>query len=863
MDIGMVRPVRISEEMRAAYLDYAMSVIVSRALPDARDGLKPVHRRILYAIHDMGLGPQSSHKKSARIVGEVLGKYHPHGDMAVYEAMVRMAQDFAMRYPLIDGQGNFGSVDGDGAAAMRYTEARMAPMGRDLLTDINKDTVDFAPNFDGSLDEPLVLPASLPNLLINGTSGIAVGMSTSIPPHNLGEVIDALVYMLQNWTKLDDVGIPELMQFIKGPDFPTGGIVYRAESRVEEEDSLQATYAVGRGKVTVRAKVHLENIGRGRSRLIVSELPYQVNKTNLIERIVEMAQTGRIEGLSDLRDESDRQGLRIVIELSRAAEPADVAAELFRLTPLQTTFSIIMLALVDGEPRTLSLKQALRVYLDHRLEVVRRRSEYDLARARERAHILEGLLVALDHLDQAIDIIRRSRTTETAHRNLCEAFRLSDLQAQAILDMQLRRLAALERKKIQDEYKEKLKLIRELERLLDEPRLMRQAIIDELTELKQKYADPRRTVIMAGPASNGANALTQIPDEDTWVSLTADGLISRSYEDIPPRITTDAPALPRALLASNTAHILYLFTENGFAATIPVHQLPQANEMAEGIHFSTLCTLTKKDNIVAALSLPMSVSAGYLFLTSLSGDVKRIRMEDMPGMTANAFRVMNVDDSQLGWVDYVVDGDQVILFTAQAQAIRFPVDDVRPTGLPAGGMRGVKLLGQRDRVVGAGVVDDRQYAWVITDTGVAKYTPISDYPAQGRAGSGVITMKLPADAGGLAAGIVGRRDDNIVVVTNRDKPKYMRISLAPKAGRSAKGDYVISMRAKESVLRVVQYQASLAVPDIPAAPEPEPAPQKPRLKPVSRRAKSEQAVQNGNSDDEGSGYDKVLEEDEE
>ncbi|GAB4574067.1 MAG: DNA gyrase subunit A [Anaerolineae bacterium] len=813
MDIGVVRQVKIDEEMRDAYLDYAMSVIVSRALPDARDGLKPVHRRILYAMHDMGLTPQGAHKKSARIVGEVLGKYHPHGDAAVYEAMVRMAQDFAMRYPLVNGQGNFGSIDGDGAAAMRYTEARMAPMGLEMLTDIQKNTVDFTQNFDGSLSEPAVLPASLPNLLINGTSGIAVGMSTNIPPHNLGEVVDALVFMLQNWSKLDDIGVPDLMQFIKGPDFPTGGIIYRAEGKSPDEDSLQAAYAVGRGKIIVRAKVHLEDMGRGRSRIIVSELPYQVNKVSLIERIAAMAQSGKIEGLSDLRDESDRQGLRVVIELSRTAEPSQVLADLFKHTPLQTTFGIIMLALVDGEPRTLSLKQALKVFLDHRLEVVRRRSEYDLARARERAHILEGLITALDNLDAVIDLIRRSRTAESARNNLRKTFGLTEIQAQAILDMQLRRLSGLERKKIQDEYKEKLKLIKELERLLASPKLMREAIIAELTELKEKYADPRRTVVMAGPAGDVAAGELHMPDEDTWVAITADGLLSRTYDDSAPRITTATKTPPRALLASNTAHTLYLFTTSGQAATIPVHQIPQANDLGEGTHFSQLVPLSDKEEIATALSLPNGIEQGYLFLVAHDGNVKRIRMEDLPGLSAKSFPVMNVGKSSLGWVMAVQDDTEVILITAQAQAIRFKVDNVRPTGLPAGGMRGIKLLGQRDRVVGAGVADDKQYVWVITETGVSKYTPVSEYPTQGRAGSGVITMKLPDDSNGLSAGTVGRRDDNIVVITSKGKSKYMRIGLAPKGGRNTRGDYVISLRANETVERVVPYQGPAELPD--------------------------------------------------
>jgi DNA gyrase subunit A len=660
-----------------------------------------------------------------------------------------------------------------------------------------------------------VLPASIPNMLVNGTSGIAVGMSTNIPPHNLGEVCDALVYMLQNWQSLDDIGTVDLMKFIQGPDFPTGGIVYRSSSK-GDEDSLQTAYGVGRGKIIVRARVHLEDMGRGRSRIIVSEIPYQTNKTNLIERIANMAQDGRIEGLSDLRDESDRQGLRIVVELSRTADPDKVLADLFKYTPLQTTFGIIILALVDGEPRTLSLKQALRVFLDHRQDIVRRRSEYDLARARERAHILEGLITALDNLDEVIDTIRKSRTTETARKNLRKQFKLSEVQAQAILDMQLRRLAGLERRKIQDEYKEKIKLIKELEKLLSDAELIRQAIIDELTAIKEQYADPRRTIIMEGEATDVAAGDLQMPDQNTWVNITTGGLVSRTIEDSPPRITTGTKTPPRAILESNTAHILYLFTEKGQAASIPVHQLPQANDMGQGAHFSAICPLSQKERIVSALSLPMALETGYLFLIATDGNVKRIRMEDMPGLSAKPFKVMNVGKAQLGWVYHVTDDDEIVLLSAQGQAIRFGVDNVRPTGLPSGGMRGIKLLGQRDAVIGTGIANDKEYVWVITDTGVAKYTPMEEYPSQGRAGSGVITMKLPSDAMGLAAGLVGRRDDNIVVVTNKGKPKYMRVSLAPKAGRNTQGDYVISMRAKEIVDTVVPYE-----PRMPDPPDPE------------------------------------------
>jgi DNA gyrase subunit A len=814
MEVGVVRQRDINEELQESYLDYAMSVIVARALPDARDGLKPVHRRILYAMYDMGLRPGTPYKKSARIVGEVLGKYHPHGDMAVYESMVRMAQDFSMRYELVDGQGNFGSIDGDAPAAMRYTEARMASLGFDLLSDIEKDTVDFEENFDGTLNEPSVLPSSFPNLLVNGASGIAVGMSTSIPPHNLGEVCDALIFMLDNWEAMDDIGLPDLMQFIKGPDFPTGGVVYTVDNGTDE-DQLRMAYATGRGKVKVRAKAHIEELGRGRSRITISEIPFQTNKTSLIERIAVLAREGRIEGITDLRDESDRTGLRIIIDVSRTADAIEVLADLFKYTPLESTFSIINLALVDGEPRMLSLKQALRVYLEHRLEVVRRRSEYDLVRARERAHILEGLLVALDNLDEVIDTIRRSRTVDSAHANLRKKFKLSEVQADAILQMQLRRLAALERRKLEDEYKEKRQLIQMLEALLKSPKMMRVEVARELGEIREKYADPRRTVIISGPIGDIQAGDFLGPNEDTWVTLTENGLLSRTYQDSAPRITTEVKDAPLAVLGSNTTHTLYLFTADGQTATVPVKLLQQTEDPEQGVAYPSLTSLIADDRITCVLSLPPGDAEGYLVAISELGEVKRLRFEDLPGMSARPFKFMDIEnEDRLIWVAYVDDESEVILVTFQGQAIRFKVSDVRPTGLGAGGMRAVKLMGQRDRVVGAGLADERANVWVCTDTGVAKSTPVSDYPVQGRGGQGVITMKLPKDALGLTAATVGRPDDNIVLVTDKGKPKYMRISLAPQAGRNTKGDYVISMRVKESVARVVKLEERLELSEV-------------------------------------------------
>ena len=492
MELGLIRKIDIDTEMQQSYLDYAMSVIVARALPDARDGLKPVQRRILYAMYDMGIRSDTAYKKSARIVGEVLGKYHPHGDSAVYEAMARMAQDFSMRTLLVDGQGNFGSVDGDPPAAMRYTEARLTSAALDILFDLNKDTVDFNSNFDDTLTEPGVLPAALPNLLVNGATGIAVGMATSIPPHNLAEVIDALVYMLEKYEKLDDIDVETLMEFIQGPDFPTGGLIIQEK----DEDGIEAAYGSGRGRVTVQAKAHVEEMERGKNRIIVTELPYMVNKSSLIERIADLAREGYLEGLSDLRDESDRHGMRIVLEMTKNADPEVILRDLYKRTPMQTTFSINLLALVDGEPRTLTLKQALRVYIEHRLTVIKRRAEFDLEKAKQRAHILEGYLVALKNLDEVINIIRTASDVETARGKLMKRFKLTELQATAILDMQLRRLAALERKKIETEYREVTATIKDLENLLKSPKRMRGVVADELLKVKDQYGDRRRTQIV-------------------------------------------------------------------------------------------------------------------------------------------------------------------------------------------------------------------------------------------------------------------------------------------------------------------------------------------------------------------------------
>ncbi|MCP5100999.1 MAG: DNA gyrase subunit A, partial [Chloroflexi bacterium] len=805
MEIGLVRKVNIDQEVRESYLSYAMSVIVSRALPDARDGLKPVQRRILYAMYDMGLRPNTSYKKSARVVGEVLGKYHPHSDQAVYDAMVRLAQNFSMRYMLVDGQGNFGSIDGDAAAAMRYTEARMSPMGHDLLEDIGKNTVDFSTNFDDSLKEPVVLPATVPNLLVNGSTGIAVGMATSIPPHNLGEVVDALIFMLERWDKIDDLTVADLMKFIKGPDFPTGGLVFRyREKKGVETDSIASAYATGRGRFTVQAKAHVEQMERKKSRIVITELPYQANKTNLLGRIADLHRDGKIEGLTDLRDESDRNGMRIIIETTRNVEPEAVLANLFRLTPMQSTFSVSLLALVNGEPRILTLKQALRVYLDHRLEVIRRRGEYDLEVARNRAHILEGLLIALDHLDEVIATIRKSRTVETARANLKKKFKLTQMQVQAILDMQLRRLAALERRKIQNEYKDTKATIKRLERLLSRPDLMRETIKEELTAVRERYVDTRRTQIIERTDGAVITATDLLPDETVWVLIGEKGTIARTSSPEMIKIPLKPNEQPLALLQANTQDVLYLFAADGRAVSLPVYQLPQARNMGEGSHYAELTGFSRRDHLAAALVRPPEHN-GYLFLTTMTGVVKRVRLEDVPGITGDPFVVINVaKEDSLGWAILTTGENDVVLSTATGQLIRFKEGSVRSMGLAAGGVMGIKLASDVDGVIAMDIVVPDSYVWSITDNGLAKATPMDEYPTKGRYGQGVINMRLPKDASEVVSVVIASKHTELLVKTATGSTKKVRIDKTTLGSRVIKPRSVVNVGLRNRITGAVK-----------------------------------------------------------
>jgi DNA gyrase subunit A len=630
MDIGTVKTVNIENEMKVAYLDYAMSVIVSRALPDARDGLKPVHRRILYAMHDMGMRHNSAYRKSARVVGDVLGKYHPHGDSAVYDALVRMAQDFSMRYPLVDGQGNFGSIDGDSPAAMRYTEARLARITQEMLLDIEKNTVDWAENFDGSLQEPQVLPARLPNLLLNGTSGIAVGMATSIPPHNLNEICDAIIHLIDNYDTIDDISVDTLMNYVKGPDFPTGAEMFGREGLVN-------AYATGKGRVTLRAKTHIEEMKGGRHRIVVYEIPYQVNKSSLLERIAELVRYGRIKDISDLRDESDRSGLSIVIELKRGAQPQQVRNQLFKHTALQSTFSINMLALLNGEPRVLPLKRALLAHIEHRQDVITRRTEYELNRAKERAHILEGLRIALGNLDAVIQTIRGSRDAEDARTQLTEKFSLTPVQAQAILDMQLRRLAALERQKIEDEYQEVMKTIAYLEDLLANPGKILALIKEDLTDIKEKYGDARRTMLLAD-ASADLDEEDLVKDEEVLISITQHGYIKR----VPSHtyrtqgrggrgvtgMTTRDEDVVEFLFAANTKNTILYFTDRGKVYSEKVYRIPDASRTAKGVSIVNLINVMPGEKITATIIVPNFDQAEYLIMLTRKGRIKRLLLNE-------------------------------------------------------------------------------------------------------------------------------------------------------------------------------------------------------------------------------------------
>jgi DNA gyrase subunit A len=804
MDIGVIRQIDIESEMKVAYLDYAMSVIVARALPDARDGLKPVHRRILYAMHDMGMRSNSPYKKSARIVGEVLGKYHPHGDAAVYETMARMAQDFSMRYPLVDGQGNFGSIDGDSPAAMRYTEARLAAIAEEMLVDIEKDTVAWIDNFDGSLQEPEVLPARLPNMLLNGTSGIAVGMATNIPPHNLGEICDAIAYLIDRYDEYDDIVVTDLMKFVKGPDFPTGGLILGREG-------IEAAYGTGKGRVVMRAVARIEEMRGNRHRIIVSEIPYQLNKASLIEKIAELVRNDRLKDIADLRDESDRHGLSVVIELKRGAQPNKVLNQLYKYTPLQSTFGVNMLALVDGEPRILPLKRALQVYIEHRRQVITRRTQFELDKAKQRAHILEGLRIALSNLDAIIQTIRQSSDADQARERLMKGFKLTEVQAQAILDMQLRRLAALERQKIEDEYAQLLKTIAYLEDLLANALKILGLVKDDVLELKEKYSDERRTRIVAD-ASEDFDEEDLIPREETLISITQRGYIKRvpatTYRaqmrggrGVTGMTTREEDAV-QFLFAAETLDTILYFTDKGKVYSEKAHRVPDAGRTAKGIPIINLINLGPDERVTATVSVPDFAQAEYLTMVTRRGKIKRTDVSEFESVRPSGLIALNLDEGdELGWVQLTGGDDEVVVVTQKGQAIRFAESDVRAMGRTAAGVMAIKL-GKGDQVAAMDVVDPDGDLLVVTTRGYAKRTPMSEYSTQARYGMGVRTLSKTAlkATGPIADARVVTDDNDITLISAEGMVLRTRLKQISQMGRATRGAMVMRPREGDTIV---------------------------------------------------------------
>ncbi len=797
MEIGIVRPISITTEVRAAYLSYAMSVIVSRALPDARDGLKPVQRRILYGMWDMGFRSNQPYKKSARIVGDVLGKMHPHGDSAVYDALARMAQPWSMRYPLVDGQGNFGSVDGDPPAAMRYTEARLAAIAEELLIDIEKNTVAFRDNFDSSYREPTVLPALLPNLLLNGAAGIAVGMATNIPPHNLNELCDALIHLIDH----PEATVEELITFLPGPDFPTAASILGTEG-------ILAAYSTGRGQITLRAKAHIEEGNRGAFNIVVTELPYQVNKARLQERIAELAKERKIEGVRDVRDESDRAGMRLVILLKQDAQPKKVLNALYKHTQMQTSFGINMLALVeDGlQPRVLTLKRLLQEYVTHRQEVIRRRTEFDLEKARARAHILEGLKIALDNIDEIIRTIRESRTTESARNNLVMNFALSEIQATAILDMQLRRLAALERKKIEDEYAEVIKLINALEEILANPRKVLHLIQADLRMLKEKFGDERRTRIIPD-ATGEVSDEDLIPDVRTLITLTDRGYIKRQSADVYRTqrrggrgikgMVTREQDIVRHLLNCSSLDNLLFFTDRGKVYQLKVHEVPDSSRTAKGLPLVNLIALDPGEQVTSMLAVP-DFNGEYLVMATHRGKIKRTQLREYSQVRSNGLIAIGLEEGDvLGWVQVSNGKEDVLMTTVRGQTARFRQSDVRPMGRPATGVNGIDLDAD-DRVIGMHLAKADHDLLVVTARGMGKRTNLEEYATKGRATQGVITMRLREGDAIAGAAIVTDRS-LLTLITASGVVMRTTADGVSKLGRATQGVILLNLGARDSL----------------------------------------------------------------
>ena len=780
-------PVNIEDEMRRSYLDYAMSVIVGRALPDVRDGFKPVHRRVLWAMHELGNTSTKPYKKSARVVGDVIGKYHPHGDTAVYDTIVRLAQSFSMRYPLVDGQGNFGSVDGDEPAAMRYTEVRLAKISDDILADVEKETVTFQPNYDESLQEPTVLPSRVPNLLINGAAGIAVGMATNIPPHNLGEIVDATILLLQK----PQSTVKDIMKIVPGPDFPTGGFIYG-------KAGIKQAYETGRGMLLMRARAAVDRVGRGaqeRDAIVVTEIPYQVNKAKLVEKIAELVQEKRIEGIADLRDESDRDGMRIVIELKREAVAQVILNKLYKLTAMQSSFGIINLSIVNGQPKVLNLIDTLQYFIDFRKEVVRRRTIYELKKAEARAHILEGLKKALDHMDEIIKLIRASKSTEDARDGLMDKFKFSQIQAQAILDMQLRRLSALERQKIIDEYTEVIKLIAELKEILENESVLKNVIVEELKAVRKSYADERRTQIVDEEAEFTLEDL--IADEDVVITVTHNNFIKRTpasvYRSQRRGGTGRKGANPRSedtithVFIASTHSYLLIFTANGQIYRLKVHEVPDSQAAGRGKSIANLVNLPGDQKIASVLAVRDFEEEKFIVMVSRKGVIKKTALADFANIRVNGIIAMGVDEGDELIACVVTDGKKMIfLATYEGMAIVFKEDDVRDMGRAARGVRGISLH-DNDFVVSVSAVSGSEQMLSISSRGFGKRTELGEYRVQGRGGTGVINMKVTEKIGKVIAAMPVTDDDEIMLITQRGKLIRIEAGKIRETGRSAQG----------------------------------------------------------------------------
>ena len=779
-----ILPIEIAEEMKKSYIDYSMSVIVGRALPDVRDGLKPVHRRILYSMSELNLTPDKPYRKSARIVGDVLGKYHPHGDTAVYHAMVRMAQDFSTRGLLVDGHGNFGSVDGDAPAAMRYTEAKMSKLSLELLRDIEKETVDFVPNFDESLKEPSVLPSRYPNLLVNGSNGIAVGMATSIPPHNLGEVIDATVHLIDN----EECSVDDLMQFIKGPDFPTSAIIMGKES-------ISEAYRTGRGKVKVRARAVIEELPKGKQQIVVTEIPYQVNKAKLVERIAELVKDKKIEGISDLRDESNRNGMRIVIELKRDVNANIVLNNLYKHSQMEDTFSVIMLALVNGQPKVLNLKQILYHYVQHQKDVVTRRTKFELNKAEARAHILEGLRIALDNIDAVISLIRGSKTTQEAKTGLMNKFGLTDIQAQAILDMRLQRLTGLERDKIEAEYEELIKKINRLKEILANERLLLNVIKEEMLIIKENYADERRTEIRHAEGEIDMRAL--IEDEEIAITLTHFGYIKRLPADTYKSqrrggrgisaLTTREEDFVKHLVSTTTHSRLLFFTNKGRVFRLNAYEIPEGKRQAKGTAIVNLLQLGPNEKIATLLAIDEKDENKYLLLATKNGIVKKTNREEFKNINKAGLIAIGLrEDDELIGVK-VTDGNKdILLVTKEGMSIRFDENDIRPMGRTAMGVKGITLSNE-DKVVSMSLCEEGTDVLVVSENGFGKRTDINEYRTQIRAGKGIKTYNIAEKTGKLVGAEMVNEDDEMMIINSDGVLIRLRVNEISLFGRVTSG----------------------------------------------------------------------------